>query len=49
MQTPPSQPCRSAIPLPDPRFAYRSAAHTNVRETWARFGWAPPARPQERQ
>lgn len=29
--------------LTDPRFVYRSAAHTDVTITWRKFGWTPPS------
>lgn len=37
-----------AIPLTDPRFNYRAAVNTDIKRTWARFGWAPPSsKPKE--
>jgi len=30
-----------SVPITDPRFQYRDHAHTDVRLTWARFGWRP--------
>lgn len=28
---------------------YKNAASTDVRETWKRFGWQPPPKPQQPQ
>lgn len=32
-----------AIPIHDPRFKYTPSDATDVRKTWARFGWKPRA------
>ena len=31
------------VPLHDPRFVYVPSAATDVRQTWARFGWTAPS------
>jgi len=35
--------------LMNPAFQYRSAANTNVSETWKRFGWVPPTEIKEQK
>lgn len=34
-------PAQPAIPLTDPRFTYKPSDMTDVRATWALFGWTP--------
>jgi hypothetical protein len=33
-----------AIPIHDPRFEYTPSDATDVRRTWARYGWKPRAK-----
>ena len=41
-------PAQPAIPLTDPRFAYKPSDMTDVKATWAAHGWTPlPTPPKE--
>lgn len=42
-ETTPQEPPRThpRVPITDKRFEYRNSAETDVRITWARFGWKP--------
>lgn len=43
--TPPPAPRNTpSVPITDPRFQYRDHNNTDVRLTWARFGWKPITR-----
>ena len=32
---------KPATPITNPAFRYTNAASTDIRATWARFGWKP--------